>query len=471
MAINWARYPPAGQDDRIKTYEHYEGLFLGQHQAEFKVKTGGPYQLARYIVANFPAVLSNLAADMLFGEPPDFLVTDRDNEAAQEALTDLVQANDLHVLGYEAALAGSFRGDTVLKARWGNRMPDVESPEAIIEEVPAAIYFPEFAPDNLRQVVRVSLAWMKPDPRDPKVSYVRVEEHEPGLLRNRLFRRRTDTTDVEEVDIQTLEEYADLPAEQPTGLPMIPVFHVPNFRYGSRFWGISDYQGLESVIEALNGRLSAIDAVLDKHVAPKMVVPPSMLDEDGKVKKEQLELVVVAAGEQPPSYITWDASLTAAYAEVDKLMELLFILSETGPSIFGLDKYGVAQSGTALKLRLIRTVAKINRKRLYLDRSLREALWAAQLLQKEHGGAAYEPCPVSISWADGLPEDIREMVEIESQRLAAGNTSVESSIRRLDGPEAVEGEMDRIAEEQAQAMALTGAGRGPQAGGDQGTGT
>jgi hypothetical protein len=52
-----------------------------------------------------------------------------------------------------------------------------------------------------------------------------------------------------------------------------------------------------------------------------------------------------------------------------------------------------------------------------------------------------------------------EMVEIESQRMAAGNTSVESSIRRLDGPDAVESEMDRIAGETQQSVTLTGMGR------------
>ena len=48
------------------------------------------------------------------------------------------------------------------------------------------------------------------------------------------------------------------------------------------------------------------------------------------------------------------------------------------------------------------------------------------------------------------------MVEIEAQRLAAGNTSVESSVRRLDGPDAGEAEMQRIGEETQQVGVLTG---------------
>ena len=456
MPINWSQYPPVGHQDRVKGYERYESLFLAQHRAAFRVQVGGPYQLLRYIAANFLAVTSTLAADLLFGEPPDFLADDEENEAAQEAVKLLAQANDLGAAGYEAALAASFRGDAVLKARWGQRTPEDERFEAIIEEVPAGIYFPEISEDNVREVSRASLAWPKVDPKDAKRRFVRVEEHEPGVIRNRLFLQSRTGGEAEEVDLSALEEYKGLAAEVPTELPFIPLFHIPNFRFASRFWGISDYVAIEALQEALNSRLSQIDGVLDKHVAPKMIVPPTMLDEDGKIQREKLEIMPLEAGEQPPSYITWDAHLAAAFTEVDRILDLMFVLSETCPTIFGLEKYGTAQSGTALRLRMMRTVAKVNRKRLYFDRALRRALYAAQLLQRAHGGARYDPCPVTIAWADGLPEDMKEMVEIEAQRIVAGNTSLESSVRRLDGAEGAEAELERIAGDSEQALALMG---------------
>ena len=223
---------------------------------------------------------------------------------------------------------------------------------------------------------------------------------------------------------------------------------------------------MDALQEALNSRISSVDNVLDKHVAPKLAVPPSMLNEDGVIDRDKLELIPLEIGEQIPTYITWDASLQAAFAQFDKLQELMFMMSETCPTIFGIEKFGAAESGTALRLRMQRTVAKINRKRLYFDAGLRQALWIAQRLEVIHGGAKYDPCPVTIAWADGLPEDIKEMVEIESQRLAAGNTSVESSIRRLDGPDAVDAEMGRIAEEEGQSNPLTGRGSTPPPTGD-----
>ena len=168
MAINWKQYPPTAHDARLKEYGRFEGLFLAQHQTVFKVKTGGPYQLTRYVVSNFAGILSTLSADLLFGEPPDFLVADEENQTTAEALSRLVADNEISLLGYEAALAASFRADAVLKVRWGKRTPRSEEPEAIIEEVPATIYFPETSEDDVRQVIRASLAWLKVDPRDPK---------------------------------------------------------------------------------------------------------------------------------------------------------------------------------------------------------------------------------------------------------------------------------------------------------------
>jgi len=471
MALDLSTYPPKGHQERITAYQRYEHLFLGQHKLVFAVLPQ-PYQMKRYIVANFAGLISRLCADLLFGEQPDFLAAQED-EAGKDSLHQIVTRNNLHALNYESSLSNSFRGDAVYKVRWGKRTQQSKQPESIIEEVPASIYFPELDDDDVRKVIRVTLAWVKRDPKQNNRAYLRAEVHEPGIIRHQLYDLGTVSTlssagsqnaaisiggkALQQVSLNTLEAYQDLPEEEQTGIDHIPVFHVPNFRYGSRFWGISDYEGLESLFESLNNRVSQIDEVLDKHVAPKIVVPPGFVDEDGKIHFDRMETIELGPGDQPPSYITWDAHLTAAFTQFEKLLDLLFMLSETAPSAFGLDKFGVAESGRALRLRLLRTLAKINRKRLYYDTALKAALLTAQILDVTHGSGNYEPAEPTIQWADGLPEDMVEMVEIESQRLAAGNTSVESSVRRLDGPDAVEAEMTRITEEAGQAVALTGA--------------
>jgi hypothetical protein len=454
MPIDFRAFPPELHRKRIDNYARYEKLFLGQHR-ELYAAQPGKHQKARYIAVNFPGMISRLCADLLFGEQPDFSATE---DAAQEALDNLVERNNLHTLNYESALGNSFRGDAIYKVRWGKRTPQAELPESIIEEAPPAIYYPELDEDDVRRVIRVTLAWLKIDPANPQLRYLRIEEHEPGIIRNRLLRFGDRGATQEEMPLTTFPAYEGLELEVETGLKVIPIFHAPNFVYGSRFWGISDYEGLEPLFEAVNDRVTQSDEVLAKHVAPKLVVPPRFVDEDGKVKLSELEVVQLDPGEPAPTYVTWDAHLTAASEHTERLMDLIFIISETAPAAFGVAKYGVAESGRALRLRLLRTLAKVNRKRLYYDRALKGALLCAQQLEVIHGGASYEPEEPVIGWADGLPEDMFEQAQIEAARLAAGNTSLESSIRRLDGPDAVDAEMERIAEDLGQATALTGQG-------------
>jgi len=228
-------------------------------------------------------------------------------------------------------------------------------------------------------------------------------------------------------------------------------------REGTRFWGITDYQALESLFEAINNRMTQIDVVLDKHVAPKLLVPPALVDEHGNVHLDELEVVSLDRGDQPPSYLTWEAQLTAAYTQIEKLLEFIFIVAEIPPCALGLDRYGVAESGRALRLRMMRALAKINRKRTYFNAGLRKVLFLAQQLAVIHGKAGIEPMEPDIQWADGLPEDMVEAVDIEEKRLRAGNTSLESSVRRLDGADAVETEMQRIRDEESDMATLTGA--------------
>jgi Mn-containing catalase len=73
-----------------------------------------------------------------------------------------------------------------------------------------------------------------------------------------------------------------------------------------------------------------------------------------------------------PKYLTWDGKLEAAEKQLDRLIEMLFYVSETSPACFGLDKNATTESGAALKKRLLRTLAKVNRKKLYSDPAIKD---------------------------------------------------------------------------------------------------
>ncbi|HOF90076.1 MAG TPA: phage portal protein [Armatimonadota bacterium] len=404
---------------RWSDYRRYEQLFEGRHEEAFNLPAASARRLQRYLVCNVAGVVSKTCADILFGESPRFVTCEA---AAGEAVARLARGTDLRVVGYEAALAASFRGDAVLKVRWTEA-------GARIEEVPAGLYLPELDPDDVRGVRRVTLAWLR---QAEGKTYLRREVHEPGLVRNLLHEVESNGYALKEPVALARLYGADAPPEEAeTGLPAIPVIHLPNYRTGSRFWGYSDYLGLESLFAALNERLSQVSEVLRKHAAPRLAVPQDYIRPDGTVALEDLEVIPFDPQFRPrPEYLTWDAHLSAAFTEIDRLLEMILLVSESAPAMFGLEKYGIAESGRALKYRLLRTLAKIARKRAYFAAGLRQALYLAQCCEVLHG-ARYTPEYPEVEWNDGLPNDPQESASIEQTLLAAGATSLRGSLERL----------------------------------------
>lgn len=121
----------------------------------------------------------------------------------------------------------------------------------------------------------------------------------------------------------------------------------------------------------------------------------------------------------------------------------MYMFSETSPDAFGMGD-GKVDSGRALKLRLMRTIAKVARKRLYYDAALKEVLHTAQLLAKAWDLGVYNEDKddyslklnnaevPEIEWSDGLPIDETEAIANEQIRIESGNTPTVDSIMRLD---------------------------------------
>ena len=166
----------------------------------------------------------------------------------------------------------------------------------------------------------------------------------------------------------------------------------------------------------------------------------------------------VSADGKPPGYLTWDGRLEAAEKHIDRLIELLFYVSETSPAAFGLDKAAVTESGAALKKRLIRTLAKVNRKKIYADPAIKDVLEIAQKLDNEWSGASYTPERPTIKWEDGLPNDPKEETEIVGMRVNDGTISRLEAIMVLDkcDKETAEKKLEQIQKEQDAALPVFG---------------
>lgn len=448
-------FPKQHDRERLEKYKHFDQLYDGDHYKAFNIKTSGEfndqYKKLRYIVANFASLISKIMADMQFGEA---VIIDAKERANADYLNSLIHENDLMNQGYESAIINSRRGDDVFKIRIGKRNPldPNAKPEIIIEQVGADIYFPQFDSKAARNVAVQDVIAVQFNQGGK--TYLHKETHQPGKIYHEVFLYDPRTNKI--VANEDPLQFGYLP-EEDTKVNRSLVFHVPNFRDG-KFFGPSDYKDLESMFFALNNRITKTDNILDKHSDPILAVPPGVIDEQGKVKKEALGMFEVDnenPGFNKPEYIVWNANLEAAFKEIDKLIDLLFMMSEIAPATMGADKNGQAESGRALKFKLLSTIRKRNRKMAFYDMVFKNMLTTAMELSLAWGIPTTDGLkPVSveiptIKWPDGVANDEVEMTDVEVKRVEGGLQTKKDAIARLDDitPEQAEEKVQEIEKE------------------------
>jgi len=109
---------------------------------------------------------------------------------------------------------------------------------------------------------------------------------------------------------------------------------------------------------------------------------------------------------------------------------MMFLVTETSPDAFGLSESNVADSGRALKYRLMRLLSKIARKKRYYDDGIKDILYKAQLMDIYHNNKKYDAERPSASWRDGIPDDPKEEAEETEILDRAGAISLEEKVRK-----------------------------------------
>lgn len=434
-------FPKAGDRPRLQAYAHYDQLYSGDHYKAFAIKAEKGfterYANLRYVAANFAGLMSRVMADMLFGEKISLDCQDKNN---QKWIDSLREDNHLDAQLYESELANSRRGDALFKMRLGQRENNPNAPTTvIIEEIPASIYFPTLDVGSARNTPKEDiLIWQFTQNGN---SFLHKETHRPGYIFHEIF--LYDPTSQMIISQQNAADFGFKDMEE-TKIMHSLVFHVPNVRDGN-FFGTSDYKDLEQLMFALNNRITKIDNILDKHSDPILAVPPGVIDEKGQVRKEALNMFEVDnenPGFNKPEYIVWNANLEWAFKQIDKLVDLLYMFSGIAQASTGYSSdengSGQAESGRALKFKLLATIRKRNQKKIYYDIAIKEMLevamefgkaWSIQMDNVSVG----TPEKPAIDWGDGVLNDSTEQIAEEVQRVDNGLSSRADSIVRLDG--------------------------------------
>lgn len=464
-------FPSDEQLERIERYRKNKLMFKGEHAKIFPLDTlSEPNRELVYVIANIPGLIVKKSADFLFGETPIYSAGKNDDSPEQKAIERHVTDNDLHILNYESAMGNGYRGDAFYKVRWGQKYGGLVSPEldpyrVFIELQKAGYVFMETLPGDDTVIYAYHIAVPKVIEGTADQDWVLdVESHYPGKIEYSKFKMRPISySQYENTYTQWKISHRLSDDRKPvfTGVDSPLIVHVPNYSLDDELYGIDDLSENEPIFAEINNRLSKIAEILDKHSDPAMVVPAGTLGEDAAgnpIFHAGRDKIFESMGRDDvkPEYITWNGQLEAAFKELERLVDYLLMVSELPPVALGKTDAGTSgASGLSIKWRMNSLLAKINRKRQYYEKALKQVLVTAQKLEHAQSPKKpdYEITVPKIQFQDGLPNDDAEMATIAQIRTAGRATQSQlSAIMELHNytEEQARIELERIREEEKQ---------------------
>lgn len=432
--LNWLQtnkpFPPKAEKGRLERYQQNAALFDGEHffTSDYRYREGTPTtsigvydksvrRISRVIgnfeeVVSFPVLINYQRlmtmkmADLVCGEFPSITgSTPEENEKIKEVR----EHSQLDSKLYSSVIDISRYGDSVI------RIYKDEDDKLTFTCWDPNEWFPIVSQDGTNTITHHCLCWVEDLTGDDNTPDYRlhVQIHEvrkPGQYEHRVYKMDKPSGMIGK-QLRNETRFAK------TGLYTCAVMHLKSFSVTNTIYGYDDYMPIDSLLAEILARIGQISAILDKHADPNITGPVSMLEVDphtGEYKLRTGKFYAVSPGEEQPKYMVWEGQLSAAFKQLEFLINQLYIVSEMGSALLG-DANGGSQaiSGTAMRFKMAGPLAKARRIANSLTSPVRKLMSALT-----EGSVPYER--VSIFWSDGLPDDPRE--NIEMAKLATGET-------------------------------------------------
>lgn len=251
----------------------------------------------------------------------------------------------------------------------------------------------------------------------------------PELIDRRVYQCGSDATTIGEL----VESESGLIE---TGFDSCPILSVRAVPVSGTIYGYDDYVPIDSIMTEIITRVSQISAILDKHADPAMTGPMTMLNRDpdtGKLFLQSSKFYGVNPEDTQPKYLTWDGQLSAAFKQLDFLINQLYILSELGAALTGgTGESANAVSGSAMRFKLVNPIAKARRVSNSLTQPMKRLISLIGSNMPDIDPETGEPGSgedtqlpfghITINWQDGLPNDPSE--ELAMCKLASGEAKM-----------------------------------------------
>jgi hypothetical protein len=404
-----------GQDvGRIGRYAELLAFYEGAQWS------GRPRYGERRITFNYARTFVRKVVSYLFGEPARWTVPD-DGEAAEAALAEVAEANDLTRLDFDVALDAAVLGDGAFKITWdpARRLP-------LVSPVDVQGLYCWWSPDDFRRLTRVVQVYRTPEgegggggagmqgvphasplPGFPASPLLVVEDWRPDRYR--------------------VERGGQTVRDGPNPYPWLPFVVFPNEALPNEFWGVSDLVDLMPICQELNRRLSVLSRILDLSGAPVAVLE-NVEGSDG---------VTVEPGakwELPQDARAYLLDLLAGggvelhIKAIEALYTTMHDIAETPRTAFGEGEGAI--SGVALEVQLQPLIQKVKRKRAIWEGVFRRRNAMILDLLALHG-REYGARRTATVWPPITPRDRPQLARDEALLVQAGIHSRQRAAERL----------------------------------------
>jgi hypothetical protein len=441
-SLNWLEpgnvFPPLSEKERMETYRNNDLLFRTQHKVAWQDDFDEIARRLRRrghsvdVILNYQQLLSKKTADFICGETPK-LESEQDTDELEKLLSHLGWSVRL----YEAFIDVSRFGNAILK--FVGKGITAVSPQC---------WFPVVDPTDLKTIKQHVIAYPIEPNATGKYTKLYAEIHEVGKIETRYYEYDADTSKIGSL--------LDAPVTASTGMDDFAVQVLTNVTHSGDVFGVDDYSIINSLVAKIMWRLSSADLILDKHSAPTLYGPTQMAEQDPITG-----LWIVRAGNffevdgpdaVKPGYLTWDGNLESNFKEIELLINQLYTLSEMGKAFMEGGGGGEANSGTALKLRMVAPRIKAARLVNLNNGRIKKIIYMLATLNNIR--LNYDS--LTIHWSDGLPVD--EVEQVQTLTTATGGKAIMSqyaAMKRLGlSDEEVEAELEAMREEAASSAPL-----------------
>lgn len=402
--------------ERIAAYKFYQDLYWSEDQVLQLIRRN---EDGRGVYVPKPKVIADTTAHYLLKGLQIGVTDPEKNRELQTFIDNFIKRERFHSRFQVAKLAGVTRGDWVFHLTANPTKP--EGSRLSLNSIDPACYFPQFDTDDLEKRTGAKIVEQSVHPDDPtkvvlKVLHYWQEYDLDGNLVAPTVWREEALFEVKDWDIpskavkvrQLLQ-----PSPLPPDIPAIPLYHFKNAEWDGFDFGNSELKGYERIFQAID------QAISDEEIALALVGLGVYATDAGRPKVNGVEQDwIVAPGtvwEMPGATMVKRlegiSTVTPVLDHVRYLEDVLMEASATSKIAVGEVDVQTAESGIALALKFLPTLAKIEYRDVAGVEVLTQMWYDWKFWVKAYEGQDYTEIDINIELGDKLPLDRSKRID------------------------------------------------------------